>query len=165
MSINFNSLPTEKPGQGTIIPQGQYVGTIKKAEMKQPKDAARPPYLNLEIDVLDEASNTNMGKIWAMLSESEHPLPRYQLSRFIQALKLPIIGEFELKDLTKMVVGKQLRLDITPEERDDGKAPQRSVVDISAEIYYPLEAEEIDFPDAIPDATPETPQPNTMSSY
>ena len=169
MSINFNSLPTEKPAQGTVIPTGQYIGTIKKAEMKQPKDAERPPYLNLEIDIVDEASATEMGKLWAILSESEHPLPRYQLSRFIQALNLPITGEFELKDLTKMVVGKQLKLDVTPEERNDGKEPQKSIVDVSAEIFYPLDAaantsDDIDFPDPMPVNTPQE-QPAAMSSY
>lgn len=169
MSINFNSLPTEKPAQGTVIPTGQYIGTIKKAEMKQPKDEKRPPYLNLEIDIVDEASATEMGKLWAVLSESEHPLPRYQLSRFIQALNLPITGEFELKDLTKMVVGKQLKLDVTPEDRNDGKEPQKSVVDVSAEIFYPLNTtanttDDIDFPDPMPANTTQE-QPAAMSSY
>lgn len=169
MAINYNSLPTEKPAQGTVIPTGQYIGTIKKAEMKQPKDETRPPYLNLEIDIMDEASATEMGKIWAILSESEHPLPRYQLSRFIKALELPITGEFELKDLTKMVVGKQLKIDITPEDRDDGKAPQRSIVDVSADIFYPLNETttltgDIDFPDPMPVETTQE-QPTTMSQY
>lgn len=170
MSINFNSLPTEKPAQGVVIPTGQYIGTIKKAEMKQPKDETKPPYLNLEIDVMDEASATEMGKIWAILSESEHPLPRYQLSRFIKALELPITGEFELKDLTKMVTGKQLKLDITPEERNDGKAPQKSIVDVSADIFYPMHetvatgTDDIDFPEPLTSA-PSQEQPATMSSY
>lgn len=139
MAINFNALPTEKPAMGTIIPKGQYIATIKKAEMKQGKDTTKPPYLNLELDIKDEASETEMGKIWAILTEAEHPLPRYQLSRFITALQLPIRGEFDLKDLTKMVVNKQLKVDITPEERGDNKEPQRSVVDVNAgEIFYPL---------------------------
>ena len=82
MAINFNSLPTEKPAMGTIIPKGMYVGTIKKAEMRQPKDESKPEYLNLEIDVTDPVSQMNLGKIWVILTESEAPLPRYQLSRF-----------------------------------------------------------------------------------
>ena len=139
MGINFNSLPTEKPAMGFVIPKGQYVATINKSEMKQGKDTTKPPYLNIELDITDEVSNTNMGKVWAILTESEQPLPRYQLQRFINALNLPITGEFELKDLTKMINGKKLKVDIAPEERTDGKEAQRSVVDIMAgDIFYPI---------------------------
>ena len=139
MGINFNSLPTEKPAMGFVIPKGQYIATINKSEMRQGKDTTKPPYLSLELDITDEMSNTNMGKVWAILTESEQPLPRYQLQRFINALSLPITGEFELKDLTKMVNGKKLKVDIVPEERTDGKEAQRSVVDIMAgDIFYPI---------------------------
>lgn len=138
MAINFNSLPTEKPAMGTIIPKGQYLASIAKSEMKTGKDTTKPPYLSIEMDVKDIPSNTNMGKIWAILTESEQPLPRYQLQRFIKALELPITGDFELKDLTKMVNGKSLLVDIAPEERTDGKEAQRSVVDVlSGDIFYP----------------------------
>lgn len=167
MAINFNSLPTEKPAMGTIIPKGQYVATIKKAEMRQGQNKTKPPYLNLEMDITDEASNSYMGKIWAILTESESQLPKYQLRQFIKALNLPITGDFELKDLTKMVVEKKLKVDITPEENADGKAPQRSIVDISAgEIFYPYTentettAENVFTPPAETEAAPQT-----MSQY
>lgn len=168
MAINFNSLPTEKPALGVIIPKGMYFGTIRKAEMRQPKDESKPEYLNLEIDVTDTVSQASMGKIWVILTESEAPLPRYQLSRFIQALHLPIEGEFELKDLTKMVVNKTLKLDICPEETKDGKPPQRSIVDINAgEIFYPTEgltaAEEA--AQAVFSAAETIQSPATMSQY
>lgn len=172
MAINYNSLPTEKPAQGGIVPKGQYIGEIKKAEMRQGKDETKPPYLNLEVDLTDIVSGTAMGKIWVILTESESPLPRYQLSRFIQALNLPISGdqEFELKDFTKMVIGKKLRLDVAPEERKDGKEAQRSVVDISAEIFYPLEESDTgevqtpDFPEAVI-AAPTDPAVPVTSRY
>jgi hypothetical protein len=169
MAINFNSLPTEKPAQGNVVPKGQYIGLIKKAEMRQGKDETKPPYLNLEVDLTDPVSQTAMGKIWVILTESESPLPRYQLSRFIQALELPISGnqEFELKDFTKMVIGKEMLIDVTPEERKDGKEAQRSVVDVSAEIFYPILKTETtpvpDFPEAI--ATPTDPAVPVTSRY
>ena len=140
MSINFNTLPTEKPAIGNVIPKGHYVAKIRKAEMKTPKDDTKPDYFSAECDVTDPASGTAMGKFWINLYESEAALVRYQLSRFIQALRLPIQGEFDLKDLTKMVNGKELEVDIMPEERKDGKDPQRSVVDISNECFYPVGA-------------------------
>ena len=167
MAINFNSLPTEKPAMGTIIPKGQYIAIIAKSEMKQGKDTTKPPYLNIEMDITDPISQTSMGKIWTILTESEQPLPRYQLSRFIKALELPITGEFELKDLTKMINGKQLKVDIIPEDRTDGKEPQRSIVDVmSADIFYPATATNdatMDFPEAY--TAPANQAPAMTASY
>lgn len=160
--INMNSLPTEKPSMGTIIPKGQYLAKIRKADMRQPKDDTKPMYFTAECDITDPVSGTSMGKFWINLFESEAPLARYQLSRFIKALNLPIQGEFELKDLTKMVTGKELKVDIMPEDKPE---PQRSVVDISAQCFYPavdptLQAAEITF--TPPEETISTP---VMASY
>lgn len=132
--INFNALATEKPSMGTLIPKGHYLAKIKKAEMRTPKDPNKADYFSAECDITDPVSNTPMGKFWINLFESDAPLVKYQIYRFITALKLPIQGEFELKDLTKMVNGKELEVDIMPEDKPD---PQRSVVDISAECFYP----------------------------
>ena len=169
MAINFSSLPTEKPAMGFVIPKGQYIGTIVKSEMKQGKDTTKPPYLNIEMEITDEASNTAMGKVWAILTESEQPLPRYQLQRFINALHLPITGEFDLKDLTKMINGKKLRVDIAPEERTDGKEAQRSIVDVMAgDIFYPLTPSAATMPvdEDTPFATEPTEAPQqVMSAY
>ncbi len=140
--INFNELPENKPGVGAIIPKGNYIALIEKAEMKQGKDETKPPYLNLQLDITDPASMTKMGKVWAILTESPSNLPRYQLRRFLEATGLNSLTSFELKDLTKLVVNKKIYVDITPEETTDGKEPQRSVVDISGEIFYPMEETE-----------------------
>lgn len=137
MAINMNSIPTSKPAMNTIIPKGCYIAKIVKADMKQGKDEKKPPYFSAECDITDPASNTSMGKFWINLYESEAPLCRYQLGRFIKALGLNIQGEFELKDLTKMVNNKSLAVDICP---DDEANPQRSQVDISAECFYPLDS-------------------------
>ena len=146
--INYNSIPTKKPAIGTIIPKGQYICTIVKSEMKQGKNLNKPPYFSAECNVTDPASNMSMGKFWINLYESEAPLVRYQLGRFINALNLNIQGEFELKDLTKMVNGKSLLVDIKPEETKDNSAPQRSVIDIDAECFYPINTVD-ESPDAV----------------
>jgi len=140
MAINMNSLPTEKGSTFAIIPKGSYIAKIVKAEMKTPKSGGND-YFSAECDITDPASDTGMGKFWINLFESEANLPRYQLRRFIEALKLNIQGEFELKDLTKMVTNKSLVIDICPEDKPD---PQRSVVDISAECFYPLDSKPAD---------------------
>lgn len=167
-SINFNSLPSEKPAFGTIIPKGNYLATIKKAEMKSGQDETKPPYLNIETDIVDPVSKNEMGKFWFNLTESSANLPRYQLKRFIQALNLPITGEFELKDLTKMVVNKQLMIDITPEERKDDKPAQRSIIDINAgDMFYPVETTPAPTTDTAADVftPPEGEEPARTSRY
>lgn len=162
MSINFNSLPTEKPSIGTIIPKGRYLAKIKKAEMKSPKKETKPDYFSAECDVTDIASGQSMGKFWINLFDSQAQLVQWQIHQFITALRLPIQGEFDLSDLTKMVNGKELEVDIMPEERNDNKEPQRSVVDISADCFYPVSAMATT-PEVMNVAAEETPQ--VMASY
>lgn len=167
MAINMNSLPTEKPSMSSVIPKGSYIAKIVKSEMKTPK-SGKADYFSAECDITDPASNSSMGKFWINLFESEANLPRYQLARFIKALKLNIQGEFELKDLTKMVNGKSLVVDICPD-----KDNERSIIDISADCFYPLDevetadtvAEEINNVFTAPmDAAGET-VPNRAASY
>lgn len=160
--INMNSLPTEKPSMGAVIPKGQYLAKIVKAEMKQPKEEEKPMYFSAECDITDIASGHSMGKFWVNLFESEAPLCRYQLSRFIQALNLPIQGEFELKDLTKMVAGKELKIDIQPEDKPD---PQRSVVDITAQCFYPVTDPRLQAAEEVLSAQTTESAPQVMASY
>ena len=140
MAINMNSLPTSRPSMSSIIPKGCYLAKIVKSEMRTPKPKENgvqgPDYFVAECDITDPASNTGMGKFWINLYESNANLPRYQLRRFIEALNLNIQGEFELKDLTKITTGKSLLVDICPEDKPN---PQRSIVDISADCFYPVE--------------------------
>lgn len=164
MAINMNSLPTEKPSMSSVIPKGCYIAKIVKAEMKTPR-SGKADYFSAECDITDPVSNTGMGKFWINLFESDANLPRYQLARFIRALNLNIQGEFELRDLTKMVNNKSLMVDICPD-----KDNERSIVDITADCFYPLEskseidqvAEEINEVFTAPIAEP---VPNRAASY
>ena len=161
-SINFNTLPTENSSSFTLIPKGRYVAKITKAEMKQGQKANRPPYLNIETEVSDPDSAMNMGKFWIILTESAHDLPRWQLRKFIEALKLPIQGDFELKDLTKMIVGKSLLVDIKIQPDQQGN--DRNAVDVSGDCFYPIEnttsmATDVFTPPTTTESVP------TMSSY
>jgi hypothetical protein len=68
---------------------------------------------------------------------------RYKLLRFITALNLPITGAFELKDLTKIVTGKKMIVDVTIDDpkKKDPNSPYsaKAVVDVfSGMVYYPL---------------------------
>jgi hypothetical protein len=71
-----------------------------------------------------------------MQFDSEKEFLRYKLGRFLTALNLNLQGSFELKDLCKLVKGKQLIVDITIEEAKDGN-PERNVINsFEHEIYY-----------------------------
>lgn len=132
--INFDTLPDSNPA--SLPAKGKYYATIKKAEMKQPQDTTKPMYLNLQL-ALKDAQGRDAGTVFDIISESDHQLVRYKLKRFITALELPITGEFELRDLAKVVPNKQFIVDITHEEKDG--RPPKAVVDIfTAEIYYPM---------------------------
>jgi hypothetical protein len=133
--INFDSLPNDKPY--SVPKKGTYYATIQKAELKMPQDPnKKKPYLNLTLQ-LKTADGKSAGKIWDIISESDHDLIRYKLQRLITALEIPITGTFELKDLTKIIVNKSLIVDVTVEEKDG--RPPKGVVDIfTNEIYYPL---------------------------
>lgn len=131
--INFNELPNTKPAGFTTIEKGRYLGTIEKAEMKQGKDASKPPYLNITWNL--SKNGKPMGKFFDLITEpGDSDIPRYKLKRFIQALELPITGAFTLADLAKMVPGKSAYIDITVDEKSE---PARNQVDVfTGEIYY-----------------------------
>ena len=131
--INFNTLPTNKPI--TEIKPGTYFATVEKAEMKAPKDPSKKPYLSLTFALTNEKGQS-CGKIFDIIADSEHNLVRYKLQRFIVALELNITGNFELADLTKIVVGKKLLVDVTKDVKSE---QPRMVVDMFKNmIFYPV---------------------------
>jgi hypothetical protein len=138
--INFNALPTDKPN--ALPAAGPYFATIEKAEMKTPNNPNKPDYLNLTLAIQNKEGKS-AGKIFDILSESDNDVIRYKLLRFITALNLPITGAFELKDLTKIVTGKKMIVDVTIDDpkKKDPNSPYsaKAVVDVfSGMVYYPL---------------------------
>lgn len=135
MAINFDSLPSNKPFSVPV--PGTYFATIETAEMKQGKDTSKPPYLNLKYK-LKTADGKAAGTLFDIITESEHSLMQYKLKRFLIAIGVSFEGEFELKDISKLCVGKEIILDTKIEEGTDGKQ-DRAVVDLfTNEIYYPI---------------------------
>jgi hypothetical protein len=148
--INFNELPNSKPAGFTTIPKGRYLGTIEKAEMRVGKDTSKPPYLSIQWGLAKDGKP--MGKFFDLITEpGDAEIPRYKLKRFIQALELPITGNFTLADLAKMVPNKSAFIDITVDEKSD---PARNQVDVfTGEIYYSINdanatVDEVDAEDA-----------------
>lgn len=135
--VNFDALPQENPN--TLPTPGVYKGTVTEATMKQPNDAAKPPYLNLKINIRDEEGK-NCGNIYDMLFDSDAPTLMYKLGRFLSACKIPLQGQMELKDIAKLVVNKEFAVDVKIDISKDPKYQDKAVVDIfSREAYYPIE--------------------------
>lgn len=131
MAISYDALPSTRPSN--TLPKGYYKATILNAEMKTSK-TTHNDYLSLTYDLRD--ANGNGGKLYDMQFDSEKEFLRYKLGRFLTALNLNLQGSFELKDLCKLVKGKQLIVDVTIEEAKDGN-PERNVINsFEHEIYY-----------------------------
>lgn len=149
--INFNSLPTNKPNN--LPESGTYYATIDSAEMKQGKDVTKAPYLNISLALRDKFGKS-CGKIFDMLSESDKELVQYKIARFLTALNLVHLGNFELADLVKIIKNKQLIVDVKQEEAKDGY-PAKAVVDVfSGSIYYPISDAQTIFGAPAPAAEP-----------
>lgn len=136
MAINFDALPNSNPG-GSVVPGGTYYATIEQPSMKtpQPKEdgTVGADYLNMKFS-LQNSDMTFAGSVWDRLVDSNHELMRYKLRRFIEALEIPIQGDFELKDLVKIINGKKLIVDIKVETKNN---KEQSVVDLfGGDIYY-----------------------------
>jgi hypothetical protein len=140
MAINFDALPSGKPS-GSLIPKGTYYATIDDAQMKQGLDPSKPEYLNVKYK-LKTKEGTDAGILYDIISESEHQLMQYKLKRFLYATEISFTGEFELKDLQKVIKGKEIILDTMINDKQE---PARATVDLfTNEIYYRLsEAKEI----------------------
>jgi hypothetical protein len=133
--INFNELPNSAPNNFPLVAIGRYYATIDLAEMKQGKDTTKPPYLNLRYSLTTGEGET-AGKLYDMLFATDHEIVRYKLKRFIEALELPITGDFHLEDLTKVVINKKLIVDVTHDTK--GEKP-KAVVDVfKGAIFYPM---------------------------
>lgn len=132
MAINFDALPQSNPiGK---IEDDVYFATIVEASMKQGKDPTKPMYLNMRLELKDRFGS-KAGTIFDVVTESESAFMMYKISRLVQACKLNITGSMELKDLCKLLTGKQIVLR-TQWNKEYNKAEVKA---IGTEIYWKLE--------------------------
>lgn len=136
MSINFDRLPKEKPegmGEFTLPAEGFHKATIHKTEMKVSK--AGNDYLSLQLKL------SNGSIIFDIIMDSDKPALMYKLSRLIQACHLPLTGELTLEDLGKVILNKEIVVDVVHNESEyNGKTTTRAEVEMFAnDIYYPIE--------------------------
>lgn len=141
--ISFDSLPT-KPARQNIA-EGFYYAKIENAEMRQPQDPTKPEYLNLMFS-LSNAQHQAAGKIYDRITESDNQYQQYKLRRFIDALgladTLKSAGNFELKDLCKIIKNKELIVELVQEKDRQTKEPTgQTVVNVFGDYIYASLAE------------------------
>jgi Protein of unknown function (DUF669) len=87
-----------------VLPKGEYGAVIAKAEWREPQDADKYPYVNLEFDVkevVNASEDVDLGngrKLWAILSTSPKALWRMKqvfenLGIFMEELDIDIDDE------------------------------------------------------------------------
>lgn len=140
MAVNFDKLPDSNPTD--LLPAGYYQFTVAKAEMKQPKDLQKPPYLNVTL-ALTNAAGARCGTFFDIFTESTAAAVMYKLNRFCKAMKLNLTGNVELKDIAKVIPGKPGVVEI--EQREDKNAPggpamRNQVKLFGSECYWAPEA-------------------------
>ena len=130
MAINFDELPKTNESAFTILENGTYRCKIKEAKIPNGKD-----YLQVIFAVT--GNNGQSTTIFDNFVDSDKPLPRYKLAQLIRALKIPLTGSFELKDLPKIIVGKELMAAIK-QEQNEGYSARNVINAFDDEIFYPL---------------------------
>lgn len=137
--INFSELPKESPN---VLPAPNiYKAKIIEAVMKDPSATAKSkvPYLNLKYQLTDINGNS-AGTIYDMLFDSDNQVLQYKLARFLTACNIPLQGAMELKDVAKIVLNKEIVVDVKITVDKSGKYPDKAEVDTFVhEIYYRLE--------------------------
>lgn len=153
MAINYDALPTEAPV--TLLENGKYPMTIKKAEMKAGNNG---DYLVVTFGV--DAG----GNVYDNFFDSDKPLPRYKLGQLIRATKIQLHGTFELKDLAKIIVNKRV-MGAVKKEQNEGYAPRNVIDAFDDQIFEPIpDTADVPFTMGEPAASGETPF-NASDSY
>ena len=135
MALNFNDLPASKPNgdspSSNVFEKGIYPGIAKRAEMRTSK--AGSDYLVVQIVITNEKGQTTT--IFDNFFDTDKPLPRFKLAQFLRAVGTIPSGNFELKDLVKVINNRPLSVALKIEKSDG--YPDKNVVDaFDPEIYY-----------------------------
>lgn len=135
--INFDKLPTTAGDGGGFNPiPDVYLAVIEAAEMRQPNDPNKKPYLNLQYRI-SRHDGKKAGVMFDAQYDSDKQAVQYKLARFLQACKIPLKGQMELKDLANLVVGKEIVVDTKIDET--ATKPKLQIDLFGREAYYPKE--------------------------
>lgn len=132
MAINFDELPKTNESSFTVLENGTYRCKIKEAKIPTGKD-----YLQVIFAVT--GNNGQSTTIFDNFIDSEKPLPRFKLAQLIRALQIPLTGSFELKDLPKIIVGKELMAAVK-QEQNEGYSARNVINAFDDDIFSPIAA-------------------------
>lgn len=146
MAINFDTIPTTNGSGFALVPEGKHRAKVNKAEMRQAFDKTKPDELNLTLECFDKEGNS-IGIVFDTLKEvgntdkgTESQL--YKVGRFVRACGIELTGSVDLKDIAKLVVGKEVIVDIEHNTWKEKTTARPSM--FNAEIYYAVsEADEV----------------------
>ena len=136
MALNFNDLPKDRPNGDTtsagVFEKGIYPGIAKRAELRTSAGSGNS-YLVVQIAVTNERGQTTT--VFDNFFDTDKPLPRFKLAQFLRAVGVIPSGNFELKDLVKVINNRPLSVALKIEKSDG--YPDKNVVDaFDTEIYY-----------------------------
>lgn len=144
MAIDFNKIPTENPS--AVPPSGYYKFKVLKAEMKTPGEKAKntKPYLNMTL-ALTNVSGHGVGQIYDALRDTDQANQIYKIGRLTTAIGLALVGSIELRDLAKLVPGKEGVCEVENSEdfrdKDKPQADRRRQAQVKmygSDSYWPL---------------------------
>jgi len=137
MAINLDTVPDKNPTAGA--PEGTYLATVTKTEMKQPNDLNKPMYLEVGFKLKDVDGNSYNFKDRFFESDSSFIL--FKLTRFLKAADIQLSGSVELKDIEKLVnPGLEVVTVLTQSENEwNGQKRMQTEVDLfNSDCYYPV---------------------------
>lgn len=135
--LNFDSLPKSKDDIGGANPglleNGTYRAKVKNPVMKTGKSGGA--YLAVELHI--QRPNGTNAIIYDNFFDSDKPLVQFKLAQFLRASNCIIQGNFELKDLVKIIGEKDLNVAVKT-EKNEGYAPRNVVNAFDDDIYSPV---------------------------
>lgn len=143
MGINFNALPKES---GSGMKPGPYhckVVDVKMRDPKQPEDQTAPrkkQYMQLTYELYDINGNKK-GKMFDSFFDSDAQALQYKLGRLNYAAQLNLTTEIELKDLSKLMPGKEYVV-ITKKQIDNRTKEENGFLEadlFGSEIFFRLD--------------------------
>lgn len=143
MSINFQSLPGERPGFA-IPPEGVNYAKVAKAEVRTPKNGGKD-YLSLIFDVTANINGEmKTFKLFDRLFQSTNQWPLFKLSRLIHALNIDPKAINSFDDIALIAPGRAMYLNIIHQKNDRTGAPEAVVALFDSDCYYRLDEVEMD---------------------
>lgn len=138
MAIQFDTLPKEGPfalPKPDVYKAKIVEAEMRKAKSKNPDGTDKPPYLNLKYQLTDH-DGKGCGAIFDIIAESDSSVVMYKTGRFVSACGIPLVGAMELSDIAKLVLNKEIVVDVNHDT--SGSRPRAQVDIFTREAYYPV---------------------------